>query len=51
MVTTAQNPLKLEELMTFKHTKKSYHTFGIKASALPQWVTMFNILSSAPPET
>lgn len=31
--------------------QKSCHTFSIEASALPQWVTMFNILSSAPPKT
>lgn len=31
-------------------TQKSRLTFGVKASALPQRVTMFDILSSAPPE-
>lgn len=51
MVTAAQNKVKSEVRAIFKHTKKGRHTFGIKASALPQRVTVFNILSPAPPET
>lgn len=41
---------KNNSLMLFLNSQKNYHTFGIKASALPQWITMFHILSSAPPE-
>lgn len=46
--------LTLQEGTAALHPKlhcfsQTFLHFGIKASALPQWITMFNVLSSAPP--